>query len=913
MSKQFVDIDISLSRVKRRQEKILLIAYYPPRSVPSVVENISLLQKLSAYPISILNLAEHRVDSGYLKIPPQIDLSAYQAIIIHNTVAYNPDNLFSLDEKLLCKLVDYQGAKIVFKQDEHFRFRDFVKFASDVGIDTVFSIMPDSEIPKTYGEFLPSITVHPMLAAFVTPSLRAGLNLDTNRPIDIGYRGSIMPLSFGRLCYQKRKIGDDVSARLANTGVSLDISSRWEDRLGGDAWFGFLSRCKAVLGVESGTGLFDLDGTLEAYCREIEREIGPDDGSSAYADEYLKALSSREGRVGYYMISPRHFEACAAGALQILFPGNYSGCMKAGRHYFELREDYSNLQEAVDFIRDDRRRTEMAICAYEEVIQDKSNWIETFVEKFDSAVTVAMERKGFQRKAIVSSTNAGLNVVVIQAHAYGVDPRRDQWYAAGAIEELRIHQIGINDSGANLEILRGERDEVIIKQARRNWTRGCLDVFVAQAGHDVAASIALRELYFIADCLELKDDQLFTIFGLPQSQETVARFRWYLSYVLSTAVTLVHSVTCTKGVHALVAVNFPALVPGLIIKGLLGIPIIYEALEYWPEADPDQGDFLRIFWSQFESRLVGYADYRGTVSPSLAQLMGDVYKSEFYWVPNAPPLFVSNSEKPLPSSVDFSKQNVVRFIFQGNFAPHRNLEHLIRIWGKVSLNAVLILRGPENSFRAKLMEMAQSLGLLDKRVYFPPAVTVDQLIVAARNDGDVGLIPYGPTGANYSNCSPNKLGQYMMAGLPILANTTSYVADVIGAAKCGMTIDFLSEKEVIDAVSRFCDEENRRAWGNNARAHYENVFHWEAVAVPFYEAIQRATSGKQFEKFEIYLGAPRAVLEPVPEILVSPLLTECALATRRLGWEVMRLFWRFIPLKVRRNLTPFVAKIKQRL
>jgi hypothetical protein len=54
------------------------------------------------------------------------------------------------------------------------------------------------------------------------------------------------------------------------------------------------------------------------------------------------------------------------------------------------------------------------------------------------------------------------------------------------------------------------------------------------------------------------------------------------------------------------------------------------------------------------------------------------------------------------------------------------------------------------------------------RVLFLEAIDESELVTAAA-EFDVGLVPYTPTGLNYSNCCPNKLSQYMAAGLPILA------------------------------------------------------------------------------------------------------------------------------------------------
>ena len=77
------------------------------------------------------------------------------------------------------------------------------------------------------------------------------------RDIDVGYRGSIQPLLFGQLAYEKREIGVRFAYYAMKRGLKCDISSRWEDRLMGDSWLDFLKRCKAVLGAESGSDIVD--------------------------------------------------------------------------------------------------------------------------------------------------------------------------------------------------------------------------------------------------------------------------------------------------------------------------------------------------------------------------------------------------------------------------------------------------------------------------------------------------------------------------------------------------------------------------------------------------------------------------------------------------------------------------------
>jgi spore maturation protein CgeB len=54
--------------------------------------------------------------------------------------------------------------------------------------------------------------------------------------------------------------------------------------------------------------------------------------------------------------SSRHFEAIAAGACQILFPGRYNDILQPDEHYLPLARDFSNIADVLARFRDDDER-----------------------------------------------------------------------------------------------------------------------------------------------------------------------------------------------------------------------------------------------------------------------------------------------------------------------------------------------------------------------------------------------------------------------------------------------------------------------------------------------------------------------------------------------------------------------------
>lgn len=843
-------IDYSLFRVGDRLERILFVAIYEPTGVPSIVENIALIQKHSAFPITVVNLMEHGLRKGSYSLPEEIDLRSFSAIILHNTVSYNVENLKSLDRISRTKLAEFSGAKIIMKQDEHHQFSRFVEFVRANKIDSIFSLMPESELQKTYHTHLPETRIIPMLTGYLTPRMRSLFSPDRERPIDIGYRGSIMPLSFGRLCYEKRRIGDEVQLRLVESGLQLDISSRWEDRFGGNEWFQFLSDCKAVLGVESGSGLVDLDGTLSEKVAEIEAEMGPDDNTHEYAIAYLEKLASLEDEVKYYTISPRHFEAMAVGALQLLLPGNYSGKMKPGIHYFEVAEDYSNLSEAVAFLRDEEKRLSMVTAAYEDVILNRENWIEFFVESLDCELDFLLKNKDCLVEPLIASDVTAKNVVVFQNHFYGADPRRDSWYGSSIPDDVIVHHFGVQKTDESGKARKGEDQSLIVDVTRIPYRDVEILKFNNLKLHDRPAGKVLRELLQLEKMQSLSDSELCIYLGMPFEETQISKIRWYFKYLLDGASTLIQQGSGLRGAHALVAINLPALLPALVLKDVLGVPVIYEALEYWPEMDPGSCEAIKAFWTQLELRVAPLADHRGTVSPGLAALMSKQYGCEVYSVPNCLPL----DQKSIgirPKKPKKPQENIV-FLFQGNFAEYRCLDRLIEIWSQVDPRAHLWLRGPDSAYKDVLKLQAQASGLLNKTVHFPKAVAVSDLVSAAAADADVGIIPYARTGSCYAHCSPNKLSEFLAAGLPILANDTHFVGQVVKEADCGFVVEFSKTKILLEAIEKLCDENVAARFSKNSRKHFVEKFNWQAVSKPFYKSIRNAVSELPADKLRFF-------------------------------------------------------------
>jgi glycosyltransferase involved in cell wall biosynthesis len=106
-------------------------------------------------------------------------------------------------------------------------------------------------------------------------------------------------------------------------------------------------------------------------------------------------------------------------------------------------------------------------------------------------------------------------------------------------------------------------------------------------------------------------------------------------------------------------------------------------------------------------------------------------------------------------------------LLQGGLSAGRNLEVLVDAMHYVKDPSVVLVVLGDGLLLRSLQKMAQQEGLAG-RVYFHAAVPQNELLELTAA-ADAGVIPYQATCLNNHYCTPNKLFEFIAAGLPILA------------------------------------------------------------------------------------------------------------------------------------------------
>ena len=103
-----------------------------------------------------------------------------------------------------------------------------------------------------------------------------------------------------------------------------------------------------------------------------------------------------------------------------------------------------------------------------------------------------------------------------------------------------------------------------------------------------------------------------------------------------------------------------------------------------------------------------------------------------------------------------------------------------------------------------------------------------------------GLVLCHPTG-NYINSQPNKLFEYMSAGLPVIASKFPLWREFIEKNNCGLLVDPLNPKEIADNIRWILEHpEEAELMGKRGQEAVSSVYNWsieEKKLLKFYEQI----------------------------------------------------------------------------
>ncbi|WP_263834076.1 methyltransferase domain-containing protein [Sulfurospirillum oryzae] len=254
--------------------------------------------------------------------------------------------------------------------------------------------------------------------------------------------------------------------------------------------------------------------------------------------------------------------------------------------------------------------------------------------------------------------------------------------------------------------------------------------------------------------------------------------------------------------------DLPVLPAAVYASKIKNVPLIYDAHELYPE-QAIFSEKKRESYTQVESHFIKYPHLVITVNESIAIEMRKRYGI------NKPEVILN----ALDASSTFDKNKKYDYfreklpirkeqkivLFQGGYSPNRNLELFVKSAKYIKDNSIVLVLMGFGNFEQVLENIAKEDKTINEKVFFFPAVDQSVLLEYSAS-ADVGIIPYPHIDLNSFYCTPNKLFEFIQAGLPIIANDSPELNKFVQTYNIGHSYKINDEKDIARMIDSYFEE-----------------------------------------------------------------------------------------------------------
>lgn len=369
--------------------KVLCVYASGQTYTSTVFEHVDSFRKYSRFEWFFLDYNEIEDD--------RLQLDCFDVIVVHYTVRLPYGQLTDLAVR---KLAASSAQKVLFIQDEYDNTNVTKIIIKKAGFNVVFSVVPARSLAMVYPpEEFPSVKFVSNFTGYVPDQLSTLVGEPippSQRSLCIAYRGRPLPLRYGKLGMEKVQIGQEVRRYCRERNISHDIAWGEEARIYGDDWYRFVCSARSMLGSESGSNVFDWDGTLHKRTEQFKKR----NRSASQNEVYQNVVAPCEIDGLMNQLSPRIFEMAAARTVMVLFEGRYSDVLTPYRHYLPLRKDFKNLDDIFAFLERAEAVDELADTAHRDIILSGDYSYSQFAHMIDGEIGLLLSAADRAKKPL---------------------------------------------------------------------------------------------------------------------------------------------------------------------------------------------------------------------------------------------------------------------------------------------------------------------------------------------------------------------------------------------------------------------------------------------------------------------------------------------------------------------------------
>ena len=252
---------------------------------------------------------------------------------------------------------------------------------------------------------------------------------------------------------------------------------------------------------------------------------------------------------------------------------------------------------------------------------------------------------------------------------------------------------------------------------------------------------------------------------------------------------------------------------GSKISDLHGKKLIYDSHELYLDRNRSRraGPIKRMMLKRFEKSLIRKCDRVITVNDSIAELLCSRYGiRDVDVIMNTPPMQFFP-----PKNLGYNLREILSIdndsriaIYVGSIQHNRGLENLLRSM-KFIENVHLVLMGyGDKGVIDNLEEIAVEEGLTERYSLFGPVPS--ELVPLYTSSADIGVAPILNSCLSYYLCSPNKVFEYMHAGIPVVASDFPELRKVVIGEGIGTVFDPEKPEDIARSIREIVEDESLR-------------------------------------------------------------------------------------------------------
>ena len=276
-----------------------------------------------------------------------------------------------------------------------------------------------------------------------------------------------------------------------------------------------------------------------------------------------------------------------------------------------------------------------------------------------------------------------------------------------------------------------------------------------------------------------------------------------------------------------VAHDLPAVLPGLLAARFKRRPLVYNAHELWSETNGMSAPFPGL-WRLLERFYCPRVD--AIISPEANRAR--IYQEEYgaralpVVVANCPPFRPLRRGNVLRAFLTAKQVHAdVLVLYQGIFDASRRLDRLVEAMRYLPESVALIIMGRGSEEQRSAIDAAIGDFGLEARVLFHPFVPYEQL-TEVTTSADIGVLLYANDCRNNYYCAPNKLYEYLHAGLPVVTSNFPGLTAIVETLELGACVNPDSPEDIARGIALLLDGERRKEITNRAIALSAEKFHW---------------------------------------------------------------------------------------